>query len=60
MMIRDLAAKIWENSYIDETVTKLIQIWACARASGVISRAVQPALRTYVVGIRMTSRFVEP
>jgi hypothetical protein len=60
VMIRNLAAEISENSYFDETVTKLIQIWACARVSGVISRAVQPALRVYVLGIRMTSRFVEP
>jgi hypothetical protein len=59
-MIRDLAVEISENSCLDETVTKLIQIWACARVSGVISRAVQPALRIYVLGIRVTSRFVEP
>ena len=60
VMIRDLAAKISENSYLDETVTKLIQIWACARASGVISRAVQPALRIFVLWIRITALFVEP
>ena len=60
VMIRDLAAEISENSRLDETVTKLAQIWACARASGVISRAVQPALRIYVLGTRVTSRFVEP
>ena len=60
VMIRDLAAKFSQNSCLDETVTKLIQIWACARASGMISRAVQPALRIYVLGIRMTSLFVEP
>ena len=59
-MIRDLAAEISENSHLDETVTKLIQIWACARESGMISRAVQPALRIHVLGIRVTSRFVEP
>ena len=60
VMIRYLAAEISENSRLDETVTKLVQIWACARASGVISRAVQPALRIYVLGTRVTSRFVEP
>jgi hypothetical protein len=59
VMIRVLAAEILENSHLDETVTKLVQIWVCARVSGAISRAVQPALSIYVLGIRMDSLSVK-
>ena len=58
-MIRDLVAHIFENSYLDDTVTKLVQIWSCARVVGAVFRAAYRVLSGYVSRETRASRLIE-
>ena len=59
VMTRDLAAEISENSYLDETLPKRVELCMCTRVVGAISRAAYRVLSGYVARETRASRSIE-